>query len=108
MSSEAERLKELDHLIRTTHAELGALQLHLITAHQRQVNPAQLGVHIANLGRQLSVWKHERRFLCRYIAERSRPICEVTLPASPKPEAPKTRRVARTRRATPKKSAPAA
>jgi len=42
MSPETERFRELDRLIRTAHAELGTLQLHLIAAHERQLNPAEL------------------------------------------------------------------
>lgn len=108
MSSEAERFRELDRLIRTAHAQLGTLQLHLIAAHERQVNPADLGIHIAELGRQLSAWKHERRFLCRHVAERSMPVVEAPIPANLAPETPKRRRLSRGRRVASGKKAPAA
>jgi len=65
MSSENERLRELDQLIRAAHAELGTLQFLLISAHERELNPAELGIHIANLGRQVSEWESERRHFYR-------------------------------------------
>lgn len=69
MSSENDRLTELDQLIRTAHAELGTLQFLLINAHERELNPAELGIRIANLGRQVSQWKSERRQWSRRVNE---------------------------------------
>ncbi len=105
MISETERSSELDHLIRTAHAELGTLQICLIAAHERQLNPAELGVRIANLGRRISAWKHERRFLRQCISELSTPITALAPPAG---LALETRRVDRPRRLHSRKTAPAA
>lgn len=66
MRSQIEKYRELGALIRTAHAELGTLQFHLIEAHERELNPAELGVHIANLGRQISAWKGEQVSLFRH------------------------------------------
>lgn len=69
MSPENERLTELEYLIRTAHAELGTLQCLLINAYERELNPRELGLHIAGLGRQIAVWERERRLLPRHIPE---------------------------------------
>jgi hypothetical protein len=69
MSPENERLTELEYLIRTAHAELGALQCLLINAYERELNPRELGLNIAGLGRQIAVWEQERRLLPRHIPE---------------------------------------
>lgn len=73
MGSEDERLQELDRLIRAAHAELGTLQFLLINAHEREINPAGLGMRIADLGRQISLWERERRLFQRRIAESAQP-----------------------------------
>lgn len=65
MSIENTRLRELSSLIRTKQIEMEMLQLCLREAHARKLDPAQLGVHIADLGRQLSRWERERAFLLR-------------------------------------------
>lgn len=65
MSQEAEMFKEIDSLIRAAYAELGTLQLHLIEAHERELSPTELGIHIADLGRRISTWRRERESLSR-------------------------------------------
>ena len=55
-------------MIRATQAELGARQIQLIEAHERNLNPAELGVEIAHLGRKISSWKREQEVLFRKIA----------------------------------------
>lgn len=67
MHAEIERYRELGALIRHAQAELGAKQICLVEAHQRNLDPAELGVHIANLGRQIARWKHEQIGLFRRI-----------------------------------------
>jgi len=68
MSPEIERLRELGSLMRAAHADLGALQIQLPEAHERKLNPAQLGIHIADLGRQISGWRREQKSLSRRIS----------------------------------------
>jgi hypothetical protein len=68
MRPEIERLRELGGLIRAGHAELGRLQLQLMEAYERQFNPAQLGVRIADLGREITAWKHEQKALLGRVA----------------------------------------
>lgn len=77
MSQENSLLRRLDGQIRAAYAELGKLQLHLVEAHERQLNPAQLGVHIANLGRQIAAWKRERQGLSCNATEMTKPLKEV-------------------------------
>lgn len=67
MNPDVERIRELGALIRAAHADLGKLQLRLIEAHARQFNPAELGIQIANLGRQMARWKREQETLFRQI-----------------------------------------
>ncbi len=67
MSSEIERFRELGRLIRAAQSELATLQLHLIEAHERRLDPVRLGVEIADLGRQVSQWKREQEGLFRQI-----------------------------------------
>lgn len=67
MNPEIERLRELGRLIRVAYAEVGTLQVKLIEAHARELNPAELGVQIANLGQQISAWKREQEALFRLI-----------------------------------------
>lgn len=67
MSSENERLRELDQLIRAGYAEVGRLQLLLINAQERELDPAELAIQIANLGRQVSAWESERRLFNRRV-----------------------------------------
>jgi len=74
--SETQRFTELDGLIRGAHAELGALQIHLIEAHKRKLNPAELGFQVANLGQEISAWIDEREFLSRRISERIQPVAD--------------------------------
>jgi hypothetical protein len=70
MQSKITRYRELGALIRAAQAELGAYQIHLIEAHERALDPTQLGVHIADLGRQIAAWKTEQENLFRHIAGR--------------------------------------
>ena len=65
MSIENKRLKELAGLIRTKQIELETLQIFLREAYVRKLDPAELGVSIAELGRQLSGWEREWAFLFR-------------------------------------------
>jgi len=67
VSSENERLRELDQLIRAGYAEVGRLQLLLINAQERELDPAELAIQIANLGRQVSAWESERRLFNRRV-----------------------------------------
>ena len=73
MGSENERIGELGHLIRAAHAELGTLQLLLINAYERELNPVELGLHIANLGHQIASWERERRLFVRHFSESAQP-----------------------------------
>jgi hypothetical protein len=68
MRSQIERYRQLGAMIRAAHSELGALQVHLVEAHERGLDPGELGVRIARLGRQISVWKDEQVNLFRHIA----------------------------------------
>jgi hypothetical protein len=70
-------LRELDSQIRAAYAELGTLQLRLVDAHERELNAAQLGVCIANLGRQIAAWKRERQSLSCSASQFSTPAKEV-------------------------------
>ena len=99
MGSEDERLRELDHLIRAAHAELGTLQFLLINAHERGINPAELGMRIANLGRQISLWECERRLFQRRIAESVQPETDAPHYRECVRESPRDRAVALSRRA---------
>jgi hypothetical protein len=94
MGSENGRLRELDHLIRAAHAELGTLQFLLINAHERKLNPAELGIRIANLGHHISVWKRERDFFSRHIPESSQPAIDPSQNNGSVPESPHSRRPA--------------
>jgi hypothetical protein len=76
MSPETETFKELDSLIRAAYAELGKLQLHLIEAHERELSPAELGIHIADLGYRISTWKRERESLSRSLSALSKPTTD--------------------------------
>ncbi len=67
MRSEIERYRELGALIRRAQAELGAKQVTLIEAHQRNLDPAELGIHIANLGQQIAGWRREQIVMFRRI-----------------------------------------
>lgn len=67
MLAEINRYRELGGLIRRVQAELGASQISLIEAHQRNLDPAALGVHIAHLGQQIAGWRRERIALFRRI-----------------------------------------
>jgi len=68
MNSEIERFRELGRLVRTAQAELTARQFELMDAHERELNPIDLGLRIAHLGRQIAAWKREREILFRRIA----------------------------------------
>jgi len=70
MQSQIERYRELGALIRAAQAELGAQQIALIEANERALDPAKLGVRIANLGSQIAIWKREQESLFRHIAGR--------------------------------------
>lgn len=93
MHSEIEKSRELDSWIRAAHAELGTLQILLINAHERELNPSELGLHIANLGRQISKWKHERLLLSSHSSECAQPaaIFPTPLAAHTQRAAPSTR-----------------
>jgi hypothetical protein len=67
MASEVKRYRELGTLIRAARAELGARQMSLIEAQERELDPAELDVQIANLGCQIAEWKREYESLFRYI-----------------------------------------
>jgi hypothetical protein len=99
MGLEDERLRELDHLIRAAHAEVGTLQFLLINAHERGINPAELGMHIANLGRQISLWECERRLFQRCIAESVQPVTDAPHHGESVRKSPRDRTVAPSRRA---------
>jgi len=73
MTSEIERFKELGRLTRAGYAELGALQLQLMEAYERKLDPAQLGARIADLGRDIAAWKLEQKVLFRNIASDGAP-----------------------------------
>ena len=68
MSADVKRYRELGNLIRASQTELGARQIQLLEAHERKLNPAELGVEIADLGRKISLWKREQEVLFRQIA----------------------------------------
>ncbi len=74
MTSGNERRTELEHLIRNAHAQLGTLQCLLINAYERKLNPRELGLHIAGLGHQITVWERERVLLPRYLPEPAQPV----------------------------------
>lgn len=74
MISENERRTELEHLIRNAHAQLGTLQCLLINAYERELNPRELGLHIAGLGHQITVWERERGLLPRHLPEPAQPV----------------------------------
>lgn len=69
MSFKIDRVQELDRLIRAAHAELGRLQLQLVGAYERALDPGALGADVADLGRKIQVWKREKGVLCRSLAE---------------------------------------
>ena len=68
MHSQIERYRELGALIRAAQAELRERQISLTEAHERELHPGELGVQIANLGRQIAMWKREQEGLFRDIA----------------------------------------
>ena len=94
MNSANERLREFDRLIRTAHAELGTLQFLLLNAHERELNPAELGIRIATLGHQISVWKRERDFFSRHISEFAQPAMDPSQNNGSVPESAHSRRPA--------------
>jgi hypothetical protein len=89
-----ERLREFDHLIRTAHAELGTLQFLLINAHKQALNPAELGIRIAHLGHQISVWERERDIFSRHIPESAQPAIDPSQNNGSAPESTRSRRPA--------------
>ena len=91
MGSANERLREFDHLIRAAHAELGTLQFLLINAHKQALNPAELGIRIANLGHQISVWKRERDVFSRHIPESAQPAIDPSQNNGSVPESARSR-----------------
>lgn len=93
MNQENNPLRELDSQIRAAYAELGKLQLCLIEAHERELNPAQLGVRIANLGRQIATWKRERQLLSCSPSEFTKPSKEAAT-QSPCPDKASSARIA--------------
>lgn len=99
MSSDNERLRELDQLIRAAHAELGTLQFLLINAYERELNPAELGMHIANLGQQMYAWERERRRLPRQISEAVQPATVSPQDSELAPKPPRSKDAVRSRRA---------
>ncbi|HUL11115.1 MAG TPA: hypothetical protein VLU73_02960 [Methylococcaceae bacterium] len=68
MSPEIERFREIGGLIRAGHAELRIFPPHLMDAYERRFNPAQLGVRIADLSREIAAWKRKQKALFRHIA----------------------------------------
>ena len=68
MTPEVARYRELGRLIRAAQTELAERQSHLTEAHERELNPAELGVNIAQLGYQISLWKCEQEVLFGQIA----------------------------------------
>lgn len=68
MNPEIDRFRELGRLIRRARTELSARQTELIEAYERELDPVDLAIHIAQLGRQISLWKREREILFRRIA----------------------------------------
>jgi hypothetical protein len=91
MGSANERLREFDHLIRVAHAELGTLQFLLINAHKQALNPAELGIRIAHLGHQISVWKRERDAFSRHISESAQPAIDPSQNNGSVPESARSR-----------------
>jgi len=68
MTAEVKRYRELGTLIRAAKAELGARQISLIEAQERELDRTALRAHITNLGSQIAAWKSEQERLFRYIA----------------------------------------
>jgi hypothetical protein len=72
MRQKKERLSELEGLIRAAHAEIGTLQFLLISAYENGLDPGELGIQIADLGRQISAWEKERGPLSGPISGRAK------------------------------------
>lgn len=97
MSPEIQRLKELGGLIRAAQAELAVRLSDLTKAHEQGYNPAELGIDIANRGRQICAWQREQENLFKQIvgeeeaASLSSAVCSRML-ARLKPESLNKRR----------------
>ncbi|HUL11512.1 MAG TPA: hypothetical protein VLU73_04995 [Methylococcaceae bacterium] len=67
MTAEVKRYRELGALIRAAQAELGAGQISLIEAQERELGRIAAHPQITNLESQITAWKCEHERLFRYI-----------------------------------------